>query len=155
MYETGLGIAFLLWAASMVHLLVMINSTMERNLNKVGLRLSWASLKPRQMDELDLARTWLHKVLIFTFIAAIGLVCVLLSWLYVAWIIGQFMYMRFKDNGAPQSVKEYRWKLKNCDLSFDQIVREGMKLEEQDPDLFEETRNNMIQEMQDRGLRVG
>lgn len=151
-YENGVGIAFMLWLASIVIILVSINSRYEKNLNKIGQRLSWLSLNPKAMDAEELERSMFRKIFKFLFIAGIGLPVVLLSWLYVAWFVGTNVYHRAKDAGAPQAVREFRWKLKNTDMSFDQIVREMMKASEEDPTTFEKVRNDLVQEMMDRGF---
>lgn len=152
MYETGLLVAVLLWTAHMVHILVKINSQMERNLNRMGRRFSWVTSSIKEMDFGDVNRSWLRNTMKYFFILGISIPFVLASWLYVALVVGEFLYRWSKDSGAPQNIKEYRWKLKNCDLSFDQMIREGMKVAELDPDLFEQTRMEMIQQMQARGL---
>lgn len=48
-YESGLLIAFLLFIYGTANVFVQLNSRMERNLNKVGMRLSWLSLNPKEM----------------------------------------------------------------------------------------------------------
>lgn len=151
-YESGLGIAFMLWLAGIVIILVSINSRYEKNLNKIGQRLSWLSLTPKAMDAEELERSMFRKIFKFLFIAGIGLPVVLLSWLYVAWFVGTNVYRRAKDAGAPQAVRELRWKMRNTDMSFDQILREMMKASEEDPATFEKVRNDLVQEMMDRGF---
>lgn len=151
-YENGLGIAFILWLASIVIILVSINSRFERNLNKIGQRLSWLTLTPKPMDAEEMQHLPIRKFFKFLFIVAIGLPFVLLSWLYVAFFVGTAAYNRIKDAGAPQAIRESRWKMRNVDLSFDQIVRELMKASEQDPAIFEKIRDNIAQEMADRGF---
>lgn len=153
MYETGLGIAFLLWAANMVNLLVTINSQMERNLNKIGMRSSWTGGNQRPIDAAYRDRPWLLHALKFVFFAAISLPFVLASWLYVAWVVGSYLYQHHKDAGAPQGIKEYRWKLKNRDMTFDQIIREGMKAAELDLETFDEAKEEVLHEMRARGFR--
>ncbi|MDP1924425.1 MAG: hypothetical protein Q8K57_06535 [Thiobacillus sp.] len=151
-YESGLGIAFMLWLAGIVITLVWINSRFEQNLNKIGQRLGWLTLNPKAMDAEEMKRSTFRKILKFLFIVGIGLPGVLLSWLYVAWFVGSVVYKRTKDAGAPQAVRELRWKMKNTDMSFDQIVREMMKVSEEDPATFEKVRNDLVQEMTDRGF---
>lgn len=151
-YESGLGIAFILWLASIVITLVWINSRFEQNLNKIGQRLSWLTLNPKAMDAEEMKRSTLRKIFKFLFIVGIGLPGLLLSWLYVAWFVGSVVYKRTKDAGAPQAVREFRWKMKNTDMSFDQIVREMMKLSDEDPTTFEKVRSDLVQEMTDRGF---
>lgn len=153
-YETGIGIAFLLWLYGTVTSLLAINSQLERNLNKIGQRLSWLTLKPKPLTASDQSRGTLQSVFRFLILSLIGLASVLLSWLYVAWFLGAMVYMKSKDAGAPQAIKEYRWKLRNMDLSLDQLVREGMKVTGQDESAFEQVKADLLRAMRDEGLRV-
>lgn len=153
-YESGFSIALLLWLVGTVNVLVRINSRMERNLNKVGQRLSWATLTPKNMSAGDASRSTLGKVLRFVLIAALGLVSTFTSWLYVLLVVGFFAYSKSKDVGAPQSVKEFRWKLRNMDLSRDQVIKEMMKVSGQDELIFEDVRSELLQGMKERGLAV-
>jgi hypothetical protein len=152
MYETGLGVAFLAWLGFMVRLVVSINSTMEKNLNRLGQRQSWLTLKPTPMEADDLHRSWLYKVGKFSLIGLISLPFTLFSWVYVLWMVGQFLYLRMRDSGVPQSVKEYRWKLRNCNMTLDQLIREAIKVQELDPASFDQLKADLRQEMADRGL---
>lgn len=154
-YEGGLAIAFFLWLTGTIHILVSINSKLQRNLNKVGQRLSWLTLTPKPMGAEDLNRSTFSKIVKFFFIAGIGLASVLLSWLYVAMFLGTFAYKRMKDAGAPQVIREFRWKLRNADLSFDQLVRELMKVLEKDPANFEKFRDDLVQDLKNQGLSIG
>ena len=61
------------------------------------------------------------------------LVFTLTSWLYVAGVVAMFVYSKSKDSGVPESIRAYRWKLKNVDMSFEDMVREVMKLSENYP----------------------
>lgn len=151
-YENGLAIAFFLWLIGTIHMLVSINSKLQRNLNKIGQRLSWITLSPKPMEAEDLSRSTFSKTVKFIFIAGIGLVSVLLSWLYVAMFFGTFIYKRIKDAGAPQAVREFRWKLRNADLSFDQLAKELMKVLEHDPANFEKFREDLVQDLKNQGL---
>jgi hypothetical protein len=154
-YETGLFIAFLLWLYNSVMIVISVNSRLERNLNRIGQRLSWLTLTPKPMDSDDLSRSTLSKVLRYLFIVGTNLPFVLLSWLYVALAAGSILYRRAKDSGAPKVVREFRWKMKNADLTFDQLVKELMKVTEEDPSKFEEFRANIVHELQERGLPHG
>jgi hypothetical protein len=125
---------------------------MEKNLNKMGQRISWVTLKPTPMEAADQRRSRLYKVGKFALIVLIALPFTLLSWAYVLYLVGQFLYFRARDSGVPQGVKEYRWKLRNSDMTFDQLIREAMKVQEQDPASFEQLKAELRQEMADRGL---
>jgi len=127
MYEIGCGVAFFIWLGWLARLLISINSQLERNLNKVGYRLSWLSLRPKPMDNNHRQRGFLRKAGKFIFVALLGTISIWFSWLYVAINIGGFAYFYLNDVGAPQNVKEFRWRMRNTDLTFDEIVQ-GMAL---------------------------
>lgn len=154
-YETGLFLAVLLWLYNALMIVVSVNSRLERNLNRMGQRLSWLTLTPKPMDPDDLSRSTLSKVLKYLFIVGVGLPFVFLSWLYVALAVGNILYRRAKDSGAPQVIREFRWKMKNADLTFDQLVKELMKVSEEDLSKFEEFRAKIVSELQEQGLPYG
>jgi hypothetical protein len=154
-YETGIFVAFLLWLYNAVMVVVSVNSRLERNLNQMGQRLSWVTLTPKAMESGDLSRSTTLKILKYLLVVGIGLPFVLLSWLNVGLAIATILYRRAKDSGAPQAVREFRWKLRNTDLTFDQLVRESMKAVEADPSKFEEFRAAMVTELEERGLPHG
>jgi hypothetical protein len=154
-YETGIFFAFLLWLYNAVMIVVSVNSRLERNLNRMGQRLSWLTLTPKPMEPEDLSRSATSMVLRYLMVVGIALPFALLSWLNVGFAVATILYRRAKDSGAPQAVREFRWKLRNTDLTFDQLVRESMKAAEEDPSKFEEFRASMISELEERGLRHG
>jgi urea transporter len=154
-YETGIFFAFLLWLYNAIMIVVSVNSRLERNLNRIGQRLSWLTLTPKPMDSDDLSRSTVSKILRYLLIVGISLPFVLLSWLNVALAIATIIYRRAKDSGAPQAVREFRWKMKNADLTFDQLVKEMMKISEDDPSKFEEFRTTIVNELEERGLPHG
>lgn len=124
MYETGLGVALLWWLWSSINLLVSINSRTQRNLRRVGMRLSMVSLESRQMSEADWNRSWIGSTFRFLLVTGVGLALTLLSWVYVFCAAATFVYRLQKRSGRPAAVREFEWKLRNLDLSFDQIAKE-------------------------------
>lgn len=153
-YETGLLFAFLLWLYNVITSIVMINSRFERNMNKIGQRLSWLSMTMKPMDTDDEKRSALMSFLKFSFLQLIGLLFVLTSWLSVAMTLGQIIYRKSKDSGVPQNIKEFRWKMKNMDMMFDQVVRESFKLNEDPNTSYEDFKQAAINEMTERGLKI-
>jgi hypothetical protein len=129
-YESGCLIAFLIFVYGNFNVLVQSNSRMEKNLNKVGMRLSWLTLSPKEMTSSTDNPTFTKKLFKFSIIVFVGLLFVLLSWLQVLLFIAGYLYKASKDAGAPSYVKEYRWKLKNVDMTFDVIAREMFKVAE-------------------------
>lgn len=122
MYETGVGLAFLLWCVAQVRLLVAVNSQLERNLRKVGMRHSWLTLTARASSKDDWPVSFGGKALKFALLAAVGLMGVLFSWLSVIAFVCQFLYARAKDSGAPEEVRELRWRLRNQEMTKEQIA---------------------------------
>lgn len=152
-YETGLLLAALLWVYRSIARLVIINSRFERNLNKVGQRVSWSTLTvtPMTKGDGDQSIAWkTGKYLLITFGT---LPLVVLSWLDVIWTVGVLAYRWSKDRGAPAVIREYRWKLKNVDMSFDQLVRETMKVAGDPESKFQQVRAEIIEDMRTRGIR--
>lgn len=155
MYEAGVGIAFLMWAGYVAHMLASLNSKMQRNLNRIGQKLSWTTLRPKAMEQNDQHPVaWGWTAIKFIGCVAVSLPLVLGSWLYVLWVGARLTYAHFKDAGAPQNVKEYRWKLRNCDLTFNQIIKETLKMADLPNVTFEQAKYEMIEQMKGRGLHV-
>lgn len=142
-YENGVGVALLLWLFNAIMIVVNVNSRMNRNLNKVSQRLSWLSFAAKSMNRDDLSRPWWKSLLKYLLIVGFNLVFTLTSWLYVAGVVAMFVYSKSKDSGAPEAIRAYRWKLKNVDMSFDDMVREVMKLSDKPTVEFEQFREDM------------
>lgn len=142
-YENGVGVALLLWFFNAIMIVVSVNSQMNRNLKKVGQRLSWLTLTAKAMDRADLNRPWWKSLLKYLLIVGLNLVFTLASWLYVAGVVVMYVYGKSKDSGAPEAIRAYRWKLKNVDMSFDDMVREAMKLSDKPPEEFEQFREDL------------
>lgn len=107
------------------------------------------------MSAQEANHSFFRKAVTFLLICGIGLLFVLTSWLYVAYVIGFVLYRRSRDAGAPQAVREFRWKLRNTDMTFDQIVMALMKISEQDPANFEQVKADLLQDLNERGLHSG
>jgi len=151
-YEFGLLVAFGFWLWFTGAALIAINSQLERNLNKIGQRLSWLTLAPKPMDADERNQPAWRSVLKFVLLYGTALPFVLTSWIYVAYSVATFLYRLTKDRGAPQAVTEFRWKLRNADLSFDDLVRESMKASGQDVHEFETVRTGLRTELAERGF---
>lgn len=106
------------------------------------------------MESSDLNRPLYLKALKFMLIFFMGLVSTALSWLSVACFIGSFVHERMKDSGAPSLVREYRWKLRNVDMTFDQIISEMVKVNGDNADGFDSLKRDITRGMEERGLMV-
>jgi hypothetical protein len=93
-------------------------------------------------------------ILKFLFLAIFGLICTLMSWLQVAMWVGMFLWQLHKDQGAPNSIKEYRWKMKNIDMTRDQIIQELIKIDNVLPEDFDGYKENILSDMRGRGFSV-
>lgn len=142
MYETGILVALALWLYSTVSMFIRKNSMMEKNLNRIGRQISITGLG---VSDMKYPKPTAGKIFAKqTLIAALGLPFVLLSWLYVLVIGGMIVHAFIKDLGVPQSVKEWRWKLKNLDMSFDELIKEIVKQEGLDESEYPRVRQEWI-----------
>lgn len=154
-YEVGVGVAFLLWAYSAIMLVVSVNSQFERNLNRFGQRLSWLTLTPKAMEPKDQTRSTAAKIFKYLFVVGFGLPFILTSWLYVLLAVGSIIYRLSRDAGAPQAVKEFRWRMRNQELTFDQLIRGLMQGANEDLNKFEEFKESLVYELDERGVKHG
>jgi len=145
-YDDGVAVALTLWIFSLIRLVVMINSQMEKNLNKIGLRLSWLTLtsKPAHMGT---RRPIWKNTLKFLFILVLGAPFIFLSWAYVVFVMVLAYFVWEKNSGKPDVIKEFQWKMKNMDLPFDEVIKATMKVSNTDPSNFEEVREATLREM--------
>lgn len=123
MYELGIAIAFLVWLCGAINLIVSLNSKLEKNLNKIGRRQSWLTLQPTAMEPSDVNRPLWRSALKFVLIYGTALPFTLLSWLYVLAVVGPVVYRWHRDRGAPDAVREMRWKMRNLDMSTDDVIK--------------------------------
>lgn len=153
-YEDGVFVAFLFYIYSIIVLVVQLNSQMERNLNKVGIRRSWITRQPKPLEQEYIDRPFYRKILKFLFFTFFQLVSVLLSWLGVFLTVCMMAYAWSKDYGAPSEVRAFRWKLRNREMSFDNIVKEMEIMAGNDLSGLDKAIEEIKSEMRDRGLRV-
>ena len=151
-YENGVMIACLLWVWTMIHTLVMINSQLEKNLNRIGRRLSWFWLSPKEMYMESRNRPLWKSALKFIAIAFLGIPSVLLSWAWVIYWIGTVIYGWNKKFGMPQAMREFHWKMRNIDMPFDRIVKELMAASYMPETDFEDYKHQILREMEDNGV---
>lgn len=142
MYETGITVAFLLWLVGIGGTIVRKNSLLERNLNKIGRRTSLFGLGVTDAKHPE-PSAWV-SIAKFALLIMVSLPFVFLSWVYVIFIVLFYAYAFMKDIGAPRSFKEYRWKLRNLDMSFDEIIREIVKLEGLDDSEYPRVRQEWV-----------
>lgn len=142
MYEQGIVIALLLWLYTTVVMIIKKNSLMEKNLNRIGKTISIAGtgIKDIKYPKDSIGKS----VAKHTLMALIGLFLTLFSWGYVLLVGGTLIYTFMKDIGVPQSIKEWRWKLKNLDMTFDELIKEILKQEGLDESEFPRVRQEWI-----------
>lgn len=152
-YENGILIALIMWAWGFISIIIRSNSLFSKNLRKVGKRISWFDLSIIDITHQDAQRTNTKRILLFVFWWIIlPLPFVLTSWAYVLIALAMLVYRVSKDFGVPVSVKEFRWKLRNTDMDFDQIVKELMILSDQNLSELEVTKQSLRQSIRDRQL---
>jgi hypothetical protein len=155
MYETGIGVAFLIWIFGGALLIASVNSRFERNLHKIGQRLSWLTLTPKPREPNDVNRPTWRSCGRFLFIVGLSLPLILLSWLYVLIWLCPLVYSKWQDMGAPASVREARWRMRNTDMTFDQIIRALMRAAEIDDAQYESYKGDLIRGVEERGVPYG
>lgn len=114
--------------------------------------MSWLTLTPKQLDGDYKNGSPLRRVGKFALIAGVNFPFIFSSWLYVFLVVVTAIYNFSKAIGKPQALKEFQWRLKNVDMTFDQIVKEMLKSTDEDPASFEQAREDLLQELQGRGV---
>lgn len=146
-YEGGLLIGLILWIIYLFRTVILFNSRTQKNLFKVGKRVSLLG----GIKDIDYKNeSFFYKTLKFFFIAIFPIFLVLLSWLYVIPSIIYYIYVFYQDFSAPQKVKDFRWKLKNVDLTQDQIVRGLIEISDQDANDFEKIKKEINEDIERR-----
>jgi len=104
------------------------------------------------MTNEDVGKPFWRSILKFLLIASFGFALIFLSWVQVAMTIGMIFWKWSKDSGAPQNIKEFRWKMRNIDLTRDQVMEELAKVDGTPPENFENYKETLLQQMRDRGF---
>jgi len=151
MYETGFGLALLLWVVGNALWIAERLSLRNRNLRKLGLRLSLTG-EVTPMNSYDANRAFWVRALKFCLFSFVGLLCTLTSWLYVAMYLGGMAWRWSKQAGAPAANKEFIWRLRNIDMSVDELIRQSMKVNGRPEEEFEVVRRDVLRDLEERGL---
>lgn len=153
MYETGLFIALAIWVFKIVWAFQHLNSNVNSNLNQIGQRVSWVDFKPKPITKEYLKEGITYKIIKFLAIWVITpFLFALTSWLYVIYSVGLFLYKRSVDSGKPIEVKELQWRMRNQNLSFDQVVEIMVKANKMDEAKLDEYKEAIRNEMRNNGL---
>lgn len=131
MYEFGVEVAFFLWLYRMVRVVVNANSRASGNLRRVGMRYSWLSGEVKELSYSDYHRTFLGKSFRFFLLILLSLPWILFSWFYVFYIVVTLLHVASKARGTPREIAELRWRLKNINLTFDEMI-EWLKIASRD-----------------------
>lgn len=146
-YENGLILAFLIWIIGIVANIIQSNSMMQRNLKKIGKRIGFWGI-----TDIDYSKQspWYKGFKFFFIYILLPIPFLFLSWLYVGMVGLQYLYNLKKDMGAPQSIKEFRWRLRNIDLTFDELIKGLMVLEGQDLSDFDKVKSDYKEYLHNR-----
>jgi hypothetical protein len=129
-YIWGVWISFLHWLFQSVFLILLINSRLEKNLNKVSQRLSWLGIYPKPIESIDQINPPKYKMIFkYVFLRLFNLFFIFLSWLYLFYLFVNIIFNRYKRDGEPEVMKTFRWRMRNQDLTYDQILAELYKTE--------------------------
>lgn len=153
MYETGLLIALAIWVFKIVWAFQHLNSNVNKNLNQIGQRVSWLDFRPKPITKEYLKEGMLYKIIKFLVIwVIIPFLFTLTSWLYVVYSVGLFLYKRNVDSGKPNEVKELQWRMRNQNLSFDQVVEIMVRANNMDETKIDEYKEAIRREMKNREI---
>lgn len=117
MYETGALFAFLICVYHTILIITACNSLHARNLAKIGMRISWTTGTVVEDKPFAFRGPLTIVWMLFNYI-----IMILFSWItVVTWTIRLIIRMS-QDSGAPNAVKELRWKMKNVDMTKEEII---------------------------------
>jgi hypothetical protein len=122
-YLIGVLIGAMFWVLHTALLFAQRKSIRERNLNRIGLRSSWVGAELRPLHAWDLTQPRIVYVGKTLLIVLSELPLILGSWFYVIFVVGTHVYRHLLDIGTPAVVRDYRWKLRNLDMTFDRSLR--------------------------------
>lgn len=150
-YEDGIGVSFFICIYQLGMLIYYKNSQFEKNLNKLGLRLSYLTLTPTPYENEN--KPIYIKILKLLIIQIFNFAMIFLSWLFVLYFA--FMVVRnfYNKIGMPQAIKDYQWKMRNMDLSIDNIIKLDMAARDISMNNFEEFKANILEDLHNRGFR--
>jgi hypothetical protein len=130
LYEIGVYFSLFYWLYQSIFLIILINSQMEKNLNKVYQRLSWSTFRTKQIESYDEVHPHIFKMIMkYIFIILVNLLLIFLSWVYLFYVFVNTMFNRYKRDGEPEVMKTFRWRMRNSNLSYEQILQELYKIE--------------------------
>jgi len=153
-YESGVLIAFCLWVYNSAMAVALVNSQLNKNLKKIGIRVGWLDGNPKPMTPADQKITFIKvtiKVAAFVFL---GLISLLLSWVLVALYVVMMTWKFAKDSGVPEAVKNYRWVMRNKNMSRDEVIAEFMKLQGLPSENFDTYKQELLNDLLLRGLSI-
>jgi len=132
LYLVGVLIMLIYWVFQSIWLIILINSMYEKNLNKIYQRISWSTYRIKLIESLDELRTPKYKKIFkYILVISISFLSVFLSWITVFFTIIGIYFIHYKSLGRPECVKNYHWKLKNIDMTYDKIIEEKYKGEKE------------------------
>ena len=65
----------------------------------------------------------------YIFIISLNLLLIFFSWVYLFYVFVNTMFNRYKQDGEPEVMKTFRWRMRNSNLSYEQILQELYKIE--------------------------
>lgn len=130
LYEIGVYLSLFYWLYQSIFLIILINSQMEKNLNKVYQRLSWSTFRVKQIEKYEELHPHIFKTIMkYIFIVSLKLLFIFFSWVYLFYVFVNTMFNRYKQDGEPEVMKTFRWRMRNSNLSYEQILQELYKIE--------------------------
>ena len=134
--------------------IALVNSQLNKNLKKIGMRIGWLDGNPKPMTPADQQITFFKVTIKVTVFVLLGLISLLLSWVLVAMYVVMMTWKFAKDSGVPEAVKNYRWVMRNKNMSRDEVLAEVMKLEGLPIENFDTYKQELLNNLLIRGLSI-
>lgn len=150
MYESRVFVALVIAFIRFIFAFLTINSIISSNYALIGMRLSYLTLSPKQLTKAFQNQNLILKILKFSTIwIIIPLILIFLSWLYVVYLLAIHLYHFSQFWGMPNDVKEFKWKIRNLELSFDQMAELTYIYSKPKDTTFEEFKSSIVENMKE------
>jgi hypothetical protein len=115
-YEIGAAVSLLWSVGGLAYNLLSRLTTMHQNMRCAGYRKSWVTGAYKNAD----AGSGKWELPLWVVVTVVGAA---LSWLGLAVSVSILLYSLAKDFGAPASVREFNWRLKNSLLPLPDLMQ--------------------------------
>ncbi|MDO8728505.1 MAG: hypothetical protein Q7K26_01290 [bacterium] len=153
-YEIGIYVGLFLWLSWLVHVLFVVSSVYEKNLNKIGYGLDLMTLEPKLIHAKDAQQSFKQRTFSFLFFALVVGVFTSLSWLFVLMFLSSLMRKYLKTSKDAKDIIDFKKKLRRVEMTFDQLICGFIILSNNGFIDFETYKNEVLDGMKQRGFNT-